>query len=253
MNRTVILPDVHVPIHDKRIIRAFIKFIADYQPDELLCIGDLMDYPQPSRWSKDTAAEYEGSVFEDSEVCKKEVLAPIRAVYGGKFTFIEGNHDERARVYLAKYSPALAESHAFDIDNMLDFTDYGIELMPDVYDVAPGWVATHGHRGGIRLNQVAGITALNAARKFGKNVVMGHTHRLSVVHHTGGYSGSPHTLSGMEVGHFVNVPMAGYLKGSMPNWQAGFGILTADGSHVRADAVPILNNRFTVEGVSYKC
>lgn len=253
MKKVLLWPDTHVPLHDKRITRAFIKFIADYQPDEIVHMGDLMDFEAPSRWSKDTRAEFETSVFEESEVARKEILFPLREVYSGPVGLIEGNHDSRPRVYLNKYAPALAESRAFDVDVMLGFKELEILMLPDVYDVAPGWVATHGHLGGIRLNQVAGMTALNAAKKFGKNVALAHVHRLGVTHHTGGYSGSPHTMSGMEVGHFVNVPMAGYLKGSMPNWQTGFGILSVDGVNVRADAVLIHNNRFTVEGVSYKC
>lgn len=218
-----------------------------------MCIGDLVDLPQPSRWSRDTRAEFEGSAFEDCEYTQKNVLQPIRDVYGGEFGLILGNHDSRIADYMEKHAPALAGPDGLSIEKMLNLTDFDVPILPEVYDVAPGWVATHGHRAGIRLNQVAGMTALNAAKKFGKNVALGHVHRLAVTHHTGGYSGSPRTLSAMEVGHFVNVPLAGYLKGSMPNWQAGFGILTIDGASVRADAVPILNNRFTVEGVSYKC
>lgn len=244
---------MHVPIHDKRIVRAWLRFIKDYQPDEIVCIGDLLDYPQPSRWSKDTREEFEGSVFADSDAAKREFLTPLREVYGGPFGVIPGNHDTRPRDYLRKYAPALGESNAFDLDVLLDFEKYDTRLLPDFYDVAPGWVATHGHKGGIRLSQISGMTALSAAKKFGKSVVMGHTHRAGIIRHTVGFGGDVTSdLTGMEVGHFVNVPLAGYLKGSTPNWQTAFGILHVDGTYVRAELVPVEKGRFEVEGQVYK-
>src|SRR5690625_2984454 len=57
---------------------------------------------------------------------------------------------------------------------MLDFDGFGVSLLPEFNRVAPGWVTTHGHRGGISMSQFAGQTALRAARRFGSSVVMGH-------------------------------------------------------------------------------
>src|SRR5690606_19916072 len=136
----------------------------------------------------------------------------LRDVYSGPVGVIEGNHDERPRTYLAKYAPALAESKAFHIDALLGFDDFGIRWLPDFYEFAPDWVATHGHRGGIRLTQDAGKTALNAAIRFGSSVVMGHTHRLGAVPKTIGYDGNMRTLWGVEVGNLMNMKLAGYLK-----------------------------------------
>ena len=232
-------------------MRAVIEFIGEYQPDEVVHIGDLMDFPQPSRWSKDSAAEFQGSVFEDAEMGKRHLLDPLRAVYDGPIGVIEGNHDERPRVYLAKYAPALAESRAFHMDTMLGFDDYGITWLPDFYEIAPGWVATHGHKGGIRLTQDAGKTALNAAVRFGKSVVMGHTHRLAAVPKTNGYDGNQNTLWGVEVGNLMDMKQAGYLKGATANWQQGFAILHVNGDHVTPITVPVNDGRFTVDGNTF--
>lgn len=250
--KIVVMPDTHAPIEDRRLVRAFIKFVGEYQPDELVCTGDLMDYPQPSRWSKDTAAEFEGSVFADSEHAKLNILKEIRNVYSGPFGVIEGNHDERPRTYLSKYAPALSESRAFDLDTLLDFESFEVASLPTFYDFAPGWTMTHGHKGGIRLNQAAGVTALNAARKFGKSVVHGHTHRLGVISHSEGYDAQVNrVLTGMEVGHFCDMKLAGYLKGGAANWQQGFGLITVDGQHVKAEAVPVQSGKFIVEGTTF--
>lgn len=232
-------------------MKSVISFIGEYQPDEVVHIGDFMDFPQPSRWSKDSAAEFQGSVFEDAEMGKKHLLEPLRAVYDGPVGVLEGNHDERPRVYLAKYAPALAESRAFHMDTMLDFDKYDITWLPDFYEIAPGWVATHGHKGGIRLTQDAGKTALNAAVRFGKSVIMGHTHRLAAVPKTNGYDGNLNTLWGVEVGNLMDMRQAGYLKGATANWQQGFAVLLVNGTHVSPVTVPITDGQFTFDGTTY--
>jgi predicted phosphodiesterase len=252
IKRYVIIPDTQLPYEDRKALKSVIRFIGEYQPDEVVHIGDLMDYPQPSRWSKGTAAEYEGSVFEDSEYAKKRLLEPLREVYSGPVGVLEGNHDERPRVYLSKYAPALAESGAFNLDQLLDFEKYGITLLPHFYDFAPNWLMTHGHKANIRISQVGGSTALLAAKKFGKSVIMGHTHRLGIISHSEGYDGQINRiLTGFEVGNLMNQKLAGYLKGGTGNWQQGFGVVHVDGKHVHPERVPITNGRFTVDGQTY--
>jgi hypothetical protein len=206
-----------------------------------------MDFPQPSRWTKGTQGEFEGSVFKDCEDAKKRLLGPLRAVYGGPIGVHEGNHDLRPREYLARYSPALAESKAFDMDVLLDFDSFGMTMLPERYDVAPGWVTTHGHKGQITLSRNGGYTALGAAKKFTKSVVMGHTHRLGLVHDTTGYGGEvKQWVTGMEVGNLMDMKKAHYLKGGTANWQQGFGLLSIDGKTVQATPVSIYSRKFIV-------
>lgn len=249
--RICIIPDLQIPYHDRKAVKALIRFIGETQPDEVLMIGDVLDFPQPSRWNKDTRGEFEGSIYQDVKIAQWDLFGPLRDVYDGPVGFIEGNHDERPRVYLAKYSPALAGTKAFNVDVLCDFDSYGIEVKPEFYDVAPGWVATHGHRGGININQIAGNTAMNAAKKFGKSVVMGHTHRLGVISHTTGYGGKAKVLTGFEVGNMMDMKLAGYLKGGTANWQTGFGLLYVEGRTVTPTAVPVVGSKFTVDGVTW--
>jgi len=248
--RIVVVPDTQIPFDNRKALKALIRFIGDWQPDEVIHIGDLLDYPSPARWSKGSAAEYAPRVKSDTEQAKTRFLEPLREVYDGFVGVHEGNHDLRTREYLTKYAPALAEfDEWFHIENLLDFKGFGVELLPEFYKVAPGWVTTHGHRGGLSLSRIAGNTALNAAKKFGSSVVMGHTHRMGIGSHTIGYAGDvKQVLTGMEVGHLMDQKQAHYLKGATGNWQMGFGILTVDGPHVKPELVPITKGRFTVDG-----
>ncbi|AEJ92060.1 metallophosphoesterase [Mycobacterium tuberculosis] len=247
--RIVVISDTQIPFEDRKSVKALTQFIGDYQPDQLIHIGDLMDYPTPARWSKGTAEEFAKRMREHNEKGKR-FLGDIRKVYDGPFGVHEGNHDLRPREYLTKYAPALAEYEGFfNFENLLDFDGFGIELLPEFYKVAPGWITTHGHRGQISISRIAGNTALNAARKFGTSVVMGHTHRLGIGSHTEGYGGEmKRILTGFEVGNLMNQKLAQYLKGGTGNWQQGFGLLTVENSHVKAEPVPVHKGRFTVDG-----
>lgn len=251
--RIVVVPDTQIPFHDRKALKTVVGFIGDLQPDEVIHIGDLVDFPQPSRWNKDTRGEFEGSIYEDSEATKAQFLEPLRAVYDGPIGVHEGNHDERPRVYLEKYAPALAGTKAFHMETLLDFDGYGVELLPEFNQIAPGWITTHGHRGGIRLSQIAGNTALNAAKRFGASVIMGHTHRLGMGSHTTGYGGSVgKVVTGVEVGNLMNMKLATYLKGGTANWQQGFAVVEIDGPTVQVDLVKIHAKKFIYDGTTYR-
>lgn len=240
MRKVLFYPDVQVPYHNSNQVRAINRFLQYWEPDEVVIIGDFMDYPQPSTWSKASAAEYEGSIYTDSEIGKR-ILADMRVGYAGPIKFIEGNHDCRPRVYLAKYAPALAESEAFSIRSLLSFDSHGVELAPEFYAFAPGWVATHGHLG-IALSNIAGRTALGAAKRVGQSVVMGHTHRLGQMPDTTGRAGDFKTLWGVEVGHVMDMrpgKVPPYMKGGFANWQAGFALAYILGESIHTQIVPM--------------
>ncbi|MFB9926298.1 hypothetical protein ACFORO_42630 [Amycolatopsis halotolerans] len=250
---TVVVPDAQIPYHNRKALRALIGFIGDFQPSAVVNIGDLADFPQPSRWNKDTRGEFEGSVYRDAEIVARDWSEPLREVYSGPVGIHEGNHDERPRVYLEKYAPALSGTKAFHMETLLSFDAYEFTRLPEFHDIAPGWLSTHGHRGGIRLTQVSGMTAFKAAERFGRSVIMGHTHRLGKVSKSYGYAGEiKKTLTGVEVGNVMDMKRANYLKGATANWQSGFAIVRAAKKSVQVDTIEITGGRFQVDGVSYQ-
>lgn len=249
----MVVSDTQLPYEDRKALKAVIEFIGDTQPDEVVHIGDLVDFPQPSRWNKGTQGEFEGSVYKDSDYTKKSFLEPLRAVYSGPVGVHEGNHDERARVYLSKYAPALSGTDTFNIEKLLDFDGFGVTLLPEFNDFAPGWSTTHGHRGGIKLSQIGGQTALNAAKRIGRSIVMGHTHRMGVSAHTTGKGGSvERTVWGVEVGNLMDMRKAQYLKGATAQWQQGFAVLDIEGASVQAQTIAITGGKFIVDGGVWK-
>ncbi|WP_431911619.1 metallophosphoesterase [Nonomuraea jabiensis] len=250
----MVISDTQLPFEDRRALKNVIAFIGEYQPDAVYQIGDLMDYPTPSRWSKGTRSEFEQLVIEHSEYGKKNFLEPLRAVYDGPLGILEGNHDERPRVYLAQYAPALAEfSETFHFSKLLDFERYEVDLVKPFFKVGPDTVLIHGHE--IKgMSQIAGTSAFNHAMKAGVNVVMGHTHRLGVRRHTSQYIGGKATRRwGFEVGNLMDSKKTQYLgAGGVANWQSGFGILYVGKYDVSPYAIDVWpEGSFVVEGQMY--
>jgi len=251
--RIVILSDTQIPYDDRKALKAVIRFIADTQPNEVVHIGDLMDYPTPSRWTKGTAEEFAQRIKPDGDQCKRRFLEPLRQRYSGPLKVHRGNHDERPYDYLTRYAPALCEyADDFKFENLLDFGGFGVEVAPEFYKIAPNWISTHGHRGGVRLSQKAADTAYNAMMRFNSSVIIGHTHRLGIKPHTLGFGGAQKVLWSMEVGNLMNMKLAQYLKGATANWQSGFAMLTVDGGHVKPELVPINGGSFSVDGYTWK-
>ncbi|ATW60185.1 metallophosphoesterase [Mycobacterium phage Ph8s] len=251
--RIVVISDTQIPFDDRKQLKAVIGYIGDTQPDEVVHIGDLMDYPSPSRWTKGTKEEFAQRIKPDSEQCKRRFLEPLRQVYDGPVGVHEGNHDRRPVDYLHQFAPALVEyADDFRFQNLLDFDGFGVKVLPEFYKIAPGWISTHGHRGGIRLVQKAADTAYNAMMRFNSSVIIGHTHRQGIKPHTLGYGGDSKVLWSMEVGNLMSMKLAQYLKGATANWQSGFGLLTVEGTHVKPELVPINGGRFSVDGHTWE-
>lgn len=219
----VILADLQVPYHDPNYIKVMKKFIDTVRPDEVGQIGDLWDQPEVGRWNKGAAGEYAGTFWKSTKAVR-EILDLF------DFDWIKvGNHDERMEVYLDRYAPALAGPDSeFTLDTVLRMGDRKARLERKPFRVAPGWIAAHGHEGG--LSPVSGRTAFGLAQRWNASVVCGHTHRAGTVSTTVGLPGSRRTITGLEVGHGMLEKHATYIKSSAPNWQRGFGILVVDGN-----------------------
>lgn len=253
MKRIVIISDLQMPLENRRAHKNVLNFIGDYTPDEVINIGDITDYTAPARWSAGKRAEYGMSVREEAAYTRRNHLVPLRKSYAGRYTLLGSNHGERPRKYLVERAPALGSVDEFNEDKLLQLDDFGVDFEALKYDFAPNWSATHGHARGISLSRIAGRTALNAAQHFQRNIVMGHTHRAGIVSETKGM-GASKTLTGVEVGHLMDLKKAEYLgTARFANWQSAFGLFYVDGSHVQPNIIPVSRNgSFLVEGEVFK-
>ena len=238
--RVVVLSDLHIPYHDEAAVKRVVSFIKWYKPTQLWCVGDELDAPEPSRWNKGMAGEY-ATTLQDSIDMTYNVMADFRDALGRTKPFIiqRSNHTDRIQTYIRKYAPAFNSLESLQIEKLLGYNDLNIQYLHRFKELLPGWVMAHGDEG--RAIQVPGSTAMSLAKKLGKSVVCGHTHKLGLQHETTGLYGKNRTQFGLEVGHLMDIKQASYLTTGVANWQQGIGILVEKNRKVTPYAVPIID------------
>jgi len=247
--RIVVLPDLQIPFHIPKQVNAVIDFIESYKPEQVWIVGDWLDSPGPSRWSKGSADEYSYDLQKEIDL-GVEILARVRkAARSAPIHFKTGNHDIRVENYVAKYGPALSSLRVLRLENMLEMERLHVTCHRSPVELAPGWVLAHGDEGS--LSRAPGGTALALAKRFQRSVICGHTHRLGAQHEAYGLNGKQHHIvQGVEVGCMMDMRQAHYLPGGHGNWQHGFGILYRTGKRVTHSLIPMtLDGKFVAEGI----
>lgn len=253
----VVMPDIQAPLHDADLVTKFTQFVKDFQPDELAQVGDFTDSTEISRWVRGKKTEYAGDLQAGFN-STRTILENIRNVFSGRFRVVRSNHDDRLELYIESCAPGLASLDILSIEKLAGFDDYDVQFVRDeVVELTPKadkpWIMAHGDEGS--LSPVAGKTAFALAKnKFGANVVCGHTHRAGLTSESTGFNGKIRdTRYGLEVGHFMDITKADYLKkkGVAMNWQQAFGILYIHGDKVYPQLVTVNDGTFSVEGKLY--
>lgn len=247
MKRIVVLSDLQIPYHDPKAANAAAALIDHVQPDELACVGDEIDSPQPSRWTKGMAGEYEATLQRDIDATH-EMMKFFRRLIprGTPFHVSRSNHGDRVETYVRRYAPALSSLPILKIDALLGYEELGITYHRQPYELAPGWLLMHGDEG--RLALAPGATALGLAKRAGMSVVCGHTHRAGLMHWTEGTARKTRSRWGLEVGHMMDARKASYLSGMAGDWHQAVGVLTVDGTTVVPELVPIVGGRIYYQG-----
>jgi hypothetical protein len=237
----VVVSDLQVPFHHPKAVKNLAAFIRKFKPDEVLCVGDEIDFQTISRWSSGKD-EWSGTIGKDRDLC-------VDIMYDLQITQLSrSNHGARLYNALMKRLPGLIGAPELEIENFLRLPELGITYHHKPYPI-PGtnWIMVHGDEQPTK--PVGGLTALEAARRHGKSVVCGHTHRQGIASYTQSSGGSVVSqLTGLEVGHLMDTKQANYTKGTF-NWQMGFGVIYEHKGRVQPITVPIeKDGSFIFEG-----
>jgi hypothetical protein len=253
--RGFVWPDMQIPDHDQKAIDSVLSFMQAFKPDEVLIVGDELDAPAPSRWNKGYAGEYAGTLQSDIDVCRG-ILGDIRAVAGKRTPvhLMRSNHGERIRTYISRYAPALGPLRSLAYAELLGFGPLGITYHERPYEFHPGWVLAHGDEGS--LVQTAGGTAMGLAKRWGKSVICGHTHRAGVQHQHLYLNGKASSLLfGIESGHLMDFGngrnSADYLKAGSANWQQAITVYETHGKTLIPTLIPLFDSRVRWNGKVY--
>src|SRR5438477_2734402 len=176
---TLVLPDVQYPYHSPLMLTKILKVIEDIKPDAVLSIGDAIDLPQVSRWSKGNAGEYAPTLQKHITGFCEDVLKPLRAVAPkAPITWLEGNHDVRIQDFLKQYAYPLTTLHALGMESLFGLDALDVKYAKGPIRVGTNTIAIHGHEpGGYSAQPQA--WDLKFLRRYGtdKSVIFGHTHQ----------------------------------------------------------------------------
>ena len=244
IKRIVILSDLQVPFEDVHLVQNIAKFLQTFKADQVVTIGDEIDFQTISKWSDGTPLAYEQTLGADRDRCV-EVLWEL-----GVTDCIRSNHTDRLYNIIMKKIPSFLSLPELRFEKFMKFDELGITFHKTPMQLAPGWFAVHGDHTPIK--PMGGASAMEAARRMGVNIVSGHTHRAgrqSFSEAIGGRMGR--VLHGVEVGNLMDFKQAKYTRGTA-NWQQCFAIMYVKGKNVQIDLIYIeKNGTFIVQGKVY--
>lgn len=242
MKRGIILPDIHLPHEDKKVLELVRQFALANGPwDFLIQLGDLLDFDsmQPGARSKAELRNLSARKIEKDIRPVHKFFADWRPL-ADDFYWIEGNHDTRINYWL---------------DANKDFVnpeDWDLGELAAKYDVQ--WVP-YWSKGDVlsvgKANHIHGIYttkhhASQHAAHFDGNVIYGHTHDTQAFQPT--WLNKKDPCIAQSMGCLCKYQQS-YMRGRPSKWQQAFGVETvfSDGNF-DLDCVRIVNGRFVWGG-----
>jgi len=169
----LIIPDCHIPYHDRRAYELMLQVAQDQEIDEIVILGDYADF-------------YGVNAHGISPSVEKKLMQEVEEVIGhleelnelfpkAKKVFIQGNHEYRLERYLKNKAPELFG--LVDTRKILNLKELGFNYVPytpnQKYQVMGSkLMARHEPIGG-------GVHAAHSTVvKSGCSVIFGHIHRI---------------------------------------------------------------------------
>lgn len=242
--------DFHGQFVDPLALRVFLDVAKDVQPDTIVLNGDVLDFPQISRFTHMPGAG-NLSLQDELDYTREKIVRRVReAAPNAALIWTIGNHEHRMIRYLADTAPALASLRSLSWSELLGVDEYEVEMCFGGNFMAPTqrqrvdnyrrrthsvlhdcFVVTHGH-------SIAANAPAVEARRWGMSGTSGHTHRPNTVWlptascPSLNWTSTP-MMAGFAVGKdYVDGPSA---------WTMGFGLFTVDAARgvVSPQLIPV--------------
>jgi hypothetical protein len=246
--RIVVLPDIHVPAHHKKILWAVLEFLKDYRPHIVILIGDVADVFALSRWpSPPRVAKNQQDELNQTRRLVDKIVEVSGCIH---LFYIMGNHEDRAFRYLTDPAAGLANILDFQtLEPILSF--HGMmgykpgDPVTFLYDLAE----KGGYGGGIVINgdmefhhgfivrPNPGASPRADSDRTGRSTGHGHTHRAGM----NARVTTNEVIRSYEFGHLAD-PKHPYLAYAnlLNNWHPSIGAGVVLGGKVHVDVLPII-------------
>lgn len=244
LKRVLVLPDIHIPFEDKRSLAAVEQVMAAHPWDEIVQIGDFLDFNCISSHNDGRPGLTEGQTIASDFAAANRVLARWqRIVPKAQITLLEGNHEERILRYLEKYPPLKGQ---IEVPVNLRLKERGIRWVPSWSEGKLYQIGNAYFHHGLYTNDAH---AKKMVTHFGVNMFYGHTHDIQTYSYP--QYGKDRTLTGQSLGCLC-LPQR-YMKGAPDKWQQGFAALTFFGDdYFTPNVVRVFKHRFYFEGKVYQ-
>lgn len=240
----VVTGDQQAPYQDPDLHVRFCQWLQDNRPERGVLLGDIVDFPDISRHPNDP--ENDAAVNECTQAGYDLLRDYVSSNIDTEWELMPGNHCERIRNLLLnnhKATPLYGVKRAdtpedngaevLTLPHLMRLDELGVKWIDPhgKYDLAQivltpklavrhGWLARKG----------SGASALSTLDHLGYSIIVGHTHRQSVVHSTKHeIDHELRVLTGVETGCMCRVRQSVGEDGRIwpnytvaPDWQQGF-------------------------------
>lgn len=206
----LVISDLHVPYHNVRAIDKALQLGLTNQCEELIILGDMLDFHKVSKYRHSKSAPEIEEEIEIAKECLRNFSWQFRKMY-----FVPGNHEDRLAAYIIDNAPSLTGLEELRLNRLLDLESLNCDYVEGFIHCGD-MTFLHGHE--------CRISGMDPARKlFGKmkkSAICGHLHRPD----------SYYTRDG--AGNLLQCHVLGHLGESQPefmprnDWQHGCAIVT---------------------------
>ena len=180
---TIILPDMHVPYHDKRALECAMRVVEYIKPDEVVLLGDGIDCTAWARHAPKMLKQDKCS-YIDTDIKPMNLILDRLQDSTKKLVYISGNHEDWVEKWAANNTPhgigsaivselapsaLLSKKSNGRARRRFEWIPYNTYLPH--YKVAPNLWAVHGWS----FAKNAANVHLEKSRTF--SVIYGHSHR----------------------------------------------------------------------------
>jgi predicted phosphodiesterase len=237
-------------LHDPKALDLAVQVCQRYQPDAIVCLGDLLDAAPWGTYDTDAGLR---QTTQPALAVTNYWLSSLRAVCPhADFHIIEGNHDARIRKAVARQ---LAEAEgvtadgdalpALDIRRLLGLEKLGIRWEGSPYDRSFYlWDRIRIQHGSV-VRAKGGQTVASIASGATIDTVCGHIHRREQAARVVYGPKGPRVIQVMSPGCLTRTDGATPGRSKEPDWHQaiGFGVWDQDSDMVSLHSVPIIQGR----------
>ncbi len=240
----VVLPDIHVPWHNKKLLPKIGHLLRDLRPQQLVLSGDFLDLFTLSRHNEGSLVKLGELTLSREYQVGNEVLDMLAVPSACKKHYLFGNHEDHYRRFLA-------HGDSGKLGNELAGPAEGLRLAERGFEVKDDWM-NDSVAIGTHLEVIHGVYTNDHCSKkhleaWGNSIIFGHSHRF------GSYVNGKR--GGYNIGFLgdINSPGFSYAPRCTRNrWVNGFAVVyTLDDGSFLVNAVQCWNDKFVFGGKVY--